>query len=61
MPELAPIPMDSGLVLDAVRGLLNDESQALRAQSRAWNELHTMYEGHGPGAGVADVVDGVLA
>lgn len=60
MPELAPIPMDSGLVLDAVRGLLNDD-QALRAQVEAWNELHTMYEGHDPGAGVADVVDGVLA
>ena len=60
MPELAPIPMDSGLVLDAVRALLNDD-QALRAQVEAWNELHTMYEGHDPGAGVADVVDGVLA
>ena len=60
MPELAPIPMASGLVLDAVRGLLNDD-QALRAQVEAWNELHTMYEGHDPGAGVADVVDGVLA
>ena len=59
MPELAPIPMDSGLVLHAVRGLLNDD-QALRAQVEAWNELHTMYEGHDPGAGVADVVDGVL-
>ena len=60
MPELAPISMDSGLVLDAVRALLNDD-QALRAQVEAWNELHTMYEGHDPGAGVADVVDGVLA
>jgi lipid A disaccharide synthetase len=60
MPELAPIPMDSGLVLDAVRTLLNDD-QALRAQVEAWDELHTMYEGHDPGAGVADLVDGVLA
>ena len=60
MPELAPISMDPGLVLDAVRTLLNDD-QALRAQVQAWDELHTMYEGHDPGAGVADLVDGVLA
>ena len=60
MPELAPIPMDSGLVLDAVRALLNDD-QALRAQVEAWDELHTIYEGHDPGAGVADLVEGVLA
>ena len=60
MPELAPIPMDSGLVLYAVRTLLNDD-QALRAQVEAWDELHTMYEGHDPGAGVADLVEGVLA
>ena len=60
MPELAPISMDPGLVLDAVRTLLNDD-QALRAQVQAWDELHTMYEGHDPGVGVADLVDGVLA
>ena len=60
MPELAPIPIDPRFVLEAVRTLLNDD-QALRAQVEAWDELHTMYEGHDPGAGVADVVDGVLA
>ena len=59
MPELAPIPMDSRFVLEAVRTLLNDD-QALRAQVEAWDELHTMYEGHDPGAGVVDLVEGVL-
>ncbi|MEL7073704.1 MAG: hypothetical protein AAGK34_06710, partial [Planctomycetota bacterium] len=60
MPELAPIPMDSELVLGMVRALLNDD-QALRQQVQAWDELHKMYEGHDPGAGVADLVDGVLS
>ena len=59
MPELAPIPIDPRFVLEAVRTLLNDD-QALRAQVEAWDELHTMYEGHDPGAGVADLVEGVL-
>ncbi|MEC8412571.1 MAG: hypothetical protein VXZ30_00910 [Planctomycetota bacterium] len=60
MPELAPIPMDSELVLGMVRALLND-NQALRQQVQAWDELHKMYKGHDPGAGVADLVDGVLS
>jgi lipid-A-disaccharide synthase len=60
MPELAPIAMDPELVLGAVRALLNND-QALRQQVKAWDELHEMYEGHDPGAGVADLVDGVLA
>ena len=59
MPELAPIPIDPRFVLEAVRTLLNDD-QALRAQVEAWDELHKMYEGHDPGAGVADLVEGVL-
>ena len=52
--------MDSELVLGMVRALLND-NQALRQQVQAWDELHKMYEGHDPGAGVADLVDGVLS
>ena len=51
---------DTELVLGMVRALLND-NQALRQQVQAWDELHKMYEGHDPGAGVADLVDGVLS
>ena len=43
-----------------MRTVLNAD-HGLRAQVEAWDELHTMYEGHDPGAGVADLIDGVLA